>query len=69
MVQTANLRKGDYLTHLRGLDAARFRTIVIKRAVGPRLMIVRDVATENSSQVLFAKDNHVVGALAPYRAN
>ena len=45
MVEPADLRERDHVTHLRRLDCARFGAVAVERLMGPRLVVVGDVAT------------------------
>ena len=66
MMQTADVRKGDYLSQTRQIDRPRLWTLFVQREMRSRLVIVRKVGTKYSFQVQFIEDDGMIEALAPY---
>ncbi len=69
MMQAAKVRNGDHSAFRRMLDAARHGSVAIQRKMRARLVIVRKVTRENSTQVIFAEHDDVVQALSPNGSN
>src|SRR5512145_2972590 len=43
--------------------------VLVQREVGPRLMVIGEIAGQDAAEVSLAEDEHVIQALAPDRAD
>src|SRR5262245_17138144 len=50
-------------------DRSNVGCVLFQREVGPRLMVVDEIAGQDAAEVLLAQDEHVIQALAPDRAD
>lgn len=64
MMRPANLRDHRDLAHLGWLHYSGLRTVLGKTAVGPRLVVVVEVSSQDLPEVVLVEDHDVVGALA-----
>ena len=64
MMKATDLRERDHVAHLGRLDRAGHRTVVVQRPVNARVMVVGDVAAENSAERLLVEDQDMVEALS-----
>ncbi len=64
MVQSTDLRERDHVAHLGRLDRSRHGTVVVQRPVSAGVMVVSDVAAENSTEMLLVEDQDMVEALS-----
>ena len=62
MMPTANLGDGHHSSPPRGLDDARERSVVVQSAVGPRIVVIIDVARQDASQVGLVEHDHMIQA-------
>jgi hypothetical protein len=69
VVQTSDLWNSDDTTGGRRCDRARVRRILVKREMGPRPQVVRDVLSENALQSRRIHYDQVIEALASDRTN
>ncbi len=66
MVEAADLWDGDNGNLRREFSRPWGRCISPEEKVGPRLVVVLDVASENSPQMVLPKNDHVVEAFLPH---
>jgi hypothetical protein len=69
MVQAADFGKLNDLACHGELDRPDVGGVLVEREVGPRLVIVAEVAGQDATEVSVAEDEHVIQALAPDRAD
>jgi hypothetical protein len=65
MVQAADLPECDHVTLGDVLYASGRWRIFRQREMGPRSVIVRKIAGQNSAQMLLTEHHHVVQAVTP----
>ena len=65
MVEATDFANRDDLAEFRPLNWAAVRRILVEREVSTRLVIVREVAGQETAQVPFAKDEYMIQTLAP----
>jgi len=64
MMEPADLRERNDVAHSGRLNCARHGTVPIEREMGPRLVVVGEVASQDTSQVFLVEDDDVIEALA-----
>ena len=64
-MEPADLRERNDVAHSGRLNCARHGTVLIEGEMGPRLVVVGEVALQDTSQVLLVEDDDVIEALAP----
>ena len=64
MMQAADFRHRNNPPHVRRLDGARFRCVLLQSQVRPALMIVVPETLQVMGQASFAEHNYVVQAFA-----
>jgi hypothetical protein len=69
MVQAADFGELHDLPCHGELDRPDIRRILVEREVGPRLMVIDEIAGQETAEVSLAKDEHVVQAFTPDRAD
>ena len=67
MMQTTDFGDRDDRTALRRLDWATVGGVLVEREMCARLMVIREVADEDATQVPFTEDEHVIQTLPPDR--
>src|SRR5216684_138133 len=65
MVEATDFANRDDLAEFRPLNWAAVGRILVEREVSTRLVIVREVAGQETAQVPFAKDEYMIQTLAP----
>ena len=65
MVETTDFANRDDPAEFRLLNWPALGCILVERQVSARLMVVREVASQGTTQVLFAEDDDVIQTLAP----
>jgi hypothetical protein len=65
MVQAADFGKLHDLPCHEELDRPDIRRILVEREVGPRLMVIDEIAGQETAEVSLAKDEHMIQALTP----
>jgi hypothetical protein len=68
-MQATDFGNLDDHAELWGLDWPSVGCIIVERKVSSRLVIVRDVAGQDTAQMRFTKDKHMIQTLAPDRAD
>src|SRR5450756_1586445 len=69
MMQSADLGDGLHSSPPRRLDDARERSVVIQSAVGPRIVVIIEVAGQDAPEVGLVEHDHMIQALASDRAD
>src|SRR5216683_1027461 len=69
MVETADLGNGDHRSKFRWVHRSYFRGIFGQREVRPRVVIIRDKQLYMLVQRSLVEDDHMIQALAAYRAD
>ena len=69
MMEPADLRERNDVAHPGRLNCARHGTVLVEREMGPRPLVVGEVASQDTSQVLLVEDDDVIEALAPDASN
>jgi hypothetical protein len=69
VVEATDLKLGHDLPLARWLDFTRPGSVAVQGLVGPGVVVVREVLTENPPQVSFAQHEDVVEALPPDRSD
>jgi hypothetical protein len=69
VVKPSDSRKGDDTARTRRLDDARDRRITVEGHVGPILVVVSSVGSNQTAQMALPEYDDVVEELAPERAN
>jgi hypothetical protein len=65
VVQFTNLGYCYYSSQFRRLDRPRFRRVLLRRKMRPRLVMVGEITRQGSLQGGFPEDDHMIQALAP----
>ena len=65
MVEATDFANRDHFAEFRPLNWAAMGRILVEREVSTRPVVVREVASQGTAQVLFAKDDDVIQTLAP----
>ena len=65
MVEATDFANRDDPPEFRPLNWPGVGRILVERQVSARLVVVRKVASQGTTQVLFAEDDDVIQALAP----
>ena len=63
VMKAAEVGQGNHLTYVGPLDGPTIRCILVQRQVRARRMIVPQVGSDDPSQMLLVKHDHVVEAL------
>jgi hypothetical protein len=69
MVEATDFPNRDDSAKFRPLNSPAVGRIRVEREVSTRPVVVRDVASQGTAQVSFAKDEDVIQTLAPDRAD
>ena len=69
MVEATDFPNRDDSAEFRPLNSPAVARILVEREVSPRPVVVREVASQGTAQVSFAKDEDVIQTLAPDRAD
>jgi len=65
VVESANLRELNDPAELRTLRLSGLRRILVERKMRARSVVVAEVAAQNSPQMAFVENDHMVEAFAP----
>ena len=65
MMEPTDLWERNDVAHPWWFDCSRHGTILVEREMGPRLVVVGEVALQDSSQVFLVEDDDVIEALTP----
>ena len=65
MMEATDFANRDDLAEFRPLNWAVVGRILVEREVSTRAVVVREVASQGTAQVPFAKDEYVIQTLAP----
>ena len=65
MVQAADFGKLQDLSRRGRLDGPEVGGVLVEREVGPRLMVIGEIAGQDAVEVSLAEHEHVIQALAP----
>ena len=69
MVEATDFPNRDDSAKFRPLNSPAVRRILVEREMSTRPVVVREVASQGTAQVSFAKDEDVIQILAPDRAD
>src|SRR5260370_33788785 len=69
MVETADFGNGDHRSKVRWVHRSRFRGVFGRREVRPGFVIIRDEQFYMPVQRSLVEDDHMIQALATYRAD
>ena len=69
MVEAADFGNGDHRSQFRWVHRSRFRCVFGQREVRPGLVIIRDKQLYMLVQRSLVEDDHMIQALAAYRAD
>jgi hypothetical protein len=69
MMQAADLGDGNHPSAPRRLDDARERGVVVQSAVGPRMVVIIEVAGQDAPEVGLVEHDHMIQTLASDRTD
>ena len=69
MVQAADFGELHDFACREDLDRPEIGRVLVQREVGPRLMVIDEIAGQDAAEVSLAEDEHMIQALTPDRAD